>query len=267
MKTPASRQQDSLRPARSPSASASPPAAGPRTRPIPGARPSMPGSRPSPRASSPSELSTFRRSAATTAERPPASTSRSSTRSRRTSASNPRTSRPRMPMPSSPSPVATSTSRSEPSTQPRSASRRWTSPPPPYLDGMGIVSKTGATTVADLEKMNKVGTIDGYLWVEDLKKILGDSLVTYPSSVELKADFDAGRLDADVDAYGVQVLQFKGAAGVKVALRTRSRTHGSGQSTTPPRPPSRSPRATTASRKPSTPASLPSAKTAPSRSC
>jgi polar amino acid transport system substrate-binding protein len=87
-----------------------------------------------------------------------------------------------------------------------------------YLDGMGIVSKSGATTVSDLEKMNKVGTIDGYLWVEDLKKILGDRLVTYPSSVELKADFDAGRLDADVDAYGVQVLQFKGAAGVKVSL-------------------------------------------------
>ncbi|MET3809138.1 ABC transporter substrate-binding protein [Arthrobacter sp. UYEF3] len=87
-----------------------------------------------------------------------------------------------------------------------------------YLDGMGIVSKSGATTVTDLEKMKKVGTIDGYLWVEDLKKILGDKLVTYPSSVELKADFDAGRLDADVDAYGVQVLQFKGVAGVKVAL-------------------------------------------------
>lgn len=87
-----------------------------------------------------------------------------------------------------------------------------------YLDGMGIASKSGATTVAELEKMKKVGTIDGYLWVEDLRKILGDKLVTYPSSVELKADFDAGRLDADVDAYGVQVLQFKDAAGVKVAL-------------------------------------------------
>jgi polar amino acid transport system substrate-binding protein len=87
-----------------------------------------------------------------------------------------------------------------------------------YLDGMGIASKSGATTVAELEKMDKVGTIDGYLWVEDLRKILGDKLVTYPSSVELKADFDAGRLDADVDAYGVQVLQFKDAAGVTVAL-------------------------------------------------
>ena len=87
-----------------------------------------------------------------------------------------------------------------------------------YLDGMGIATKTGATTVADLEKMDKVGTIDGYLWVEDLKKILGDRLVTYPSSVELKADFDAGRLDADVDAYGVQVVQFKDADGITVAL-------------------------------------------------
>lgn len=87
-----------------------------------------------------------------------------------------------------------------------------------YLDGMGIVSKSGATTVGDLEKMNEVGTIDGYLWVEDLKKILGDRLVTYPSSVELKADFDAGRLDADVDAYGVQVLQFKDAKGLTIAL-------------------------------------------------
>lgn len=87
-----------------------------------------------------------------------------------------------------------------------------------YLDGMGIASKTGAATVADLEKIGKVGTIDGYLWVEDLKKILGDKLVTYPSSVELKADFDAGRIQADVDAYGVQVLQFKGVQGVTVSL-------------------------------------------------
>lgn len=87
-----------------------------------------------------------------------------------------------------------------------------------YLDGMGIASRTGATTVADLERMGKVGTIGGYLWVDDLQKILGDKLVTYPSSVELKADFDAGRLDADVDAYGVQVVQFKDAEGVTIAL-------------------------------------------------
>ena len=130
-----------------------------------------------------------------------------------------------------------------------------------YLDGMGIVSKSGATTVADLEKMDKVGTIDGYLWVEDLKKILGDKLVTYPSSVELKADFDAGRLDADVDAYGVQVLQFKGADGVSVALSNEKpgptgRRHR-------PRPRGRVPDHQgqyRASRKRSTPGSSPSAR-------
>ncbi len=87
-----------------------------------------------------------------------------------------------------------------------------------YLDGMGIASTSGAASVEDLETVGTVGTIDGYLWVDDLKKILGDKLKTYPSSVELKADFDAGRLDAAVDAYGVQVPQFKGSSDVKVNL-------------------------------------------------
>lgn len=87
-----------------------------------------------------------------------------------------------------------------------------------YLDGMGIASKSGAATVADLEKIGTVGTIDGYLWVDDLKKILGDKLKTYPSSVELKADYDAGRLGAAVDAYGVQVLQFPEGSGTSVNL-------------------------------------------------
>ena len=96
-----------------------------------------------------------------------------------------------------------------------------------YLDGMGLASKTGATTVADLEKMNKVGTIDGYLWVEDLKRrSLATSLVTYPSSVELKADFDAVRFRR-----GRRRLRRAGAPvqaclrGVTVALsQTKSRT-------------------------------------------
>lgn len=87
-----------------------------------------------------------------------------------------------------------------------------------YLDGMGIASKSGASSIKDLETVGTVGTVDGYLWVDDLKKILGNNLKTYPSSVELKADFDAGRLAADVDAYGVQVGQFKDSPGVKVAL-------------------------------------------------
>ncbi|MCI1674306.1 MAG: ABC transporter substrate-binding protein [Bifidobacterium tibiigranuli] len=89
-----------------------------------------------------------------------------------------------------------------------------------YLDGLGIAAKASknVTTIADLEKLGTVGTVDGYLWVEDLRAILGSKLKTYPSSVELKADFDAGRLDAAIDAYGTQVPQFKGDSSVKVVL-------------------------------------------------
>lgn len=87
-----------------------------------------------------------------------------------------------------------------------------------YLDGLGIASKKGAATIKDLESVGTVGTVDGYLWVQDLRKILGDKLKTYPSSVQLKADFDAGRIDADVDAYGVLVPMFKDSSDVKVEL-------------------------------------------------
>jgi polar amino acid transport system substrate-binding protein len=85
---------------------------------------------------------------------------------------------------------------------------------------LGIAAKASenVTTISDLEKLGSVGTVDGYLWVEDLRAILGNKLKTYPSSVELKADFDAGRLDAAIDAYGTQVPQFKGNSSVKVAL-------------------------------------------------
>ena len=89
-----------------------------------------------------------------------------------------------------------------------------------YLDGMGLAAdkSKNVTTIKDLEKQSSVGTVDGYLWVDDVKKILGDKLKTYPSSVELKADFDAGRIDVAIDAYGTQVVQFKDNDKVQVAL-------------------------------------------------
>lgn len=87
-----------------------------------------------------------------------------------------------------------------------------------YLDGLGISSKAGYKTIKDMEAAKSVGTIDGYLWVDDLRKIFGDRLKTYPSSVELKADFDAGRLDAAVDSYGTAVEIYKKEPGVTIAL-------------------------------------------------
>ena len=89
-----------------------------------------------------------------------------------------------------------------------------------YLDGMGMAAKASKniTKVSDLKSAGKVGTVDGYLWVKDLKSLLGDNLKTYPSSVELKADFDAGRINVAIDAYGTQVVQFKKDTSVKVVL-------------------------------------------------
>ncbi len=43
---------------------------------------------------------------------------------------------------------------------------------PLYLDVMGIISKPGYATVGELEG-KRVGTVQGYLWVNDLKKVLG----------------------------------------------------------------------------------------------
>lgn len=92
-----------------------------------------------------------------------------------------------------------------------------------YLDGMGLVSKDGKTSVADLEKSDgQVGTVEGYLWVDDLRAILGDRLQTYPSSVELKADFDAGRLTTLIDAYGTAVAEFPDDSSVTVALANKT---------------------------------------------
>lgn len=79
---------------------------------------------------------------------------------------------------------------------------------PLYLDEFSVISKEGITTVDGLRGKN-VGTVDGYLWVEDLRKLLGENLKVYPSSVELKQDVEAGRIDVGVDAYGTAIYNFK----------------------------------------------------------
>ncbi|HEX2247578.1 MAG TPA: transporter substrate-binding domain-containing protein, partial [Arthrobacter sp.] len=78
---------------------------------------------------------------------------------------------------------------------------------PMYLDEFGVISAEGITSVDQL-KGKKVGTVDGYLWVEDLRKLLGSDLQVYPSSVELKQDIEAGRVEFGVDAYGTALYNF-----------------------------------------------------------
>lgn len=72
---------------------------------------------------------------------------------------------------------------------------------PIYTDQMGLISKDGVTDINDL-KDRKVGTVDGYLWVNDLKKFLGSGLKIYSSTVNMNQDLASGRINVGVDSYG-----------------------------------------------------------------
>ncbi|WP_432246084.1 substrate-binding periplasmic protein (plasmid) [Arthrobacter sp. G.S.26] len=86
---------------------------------------------------------------------------------------------------------------------------------PIYLDELGVISLDGLTNINDL-KGKQVGTVDGYLWVNDLRKMLGSELKVYPSSVELKQDLESGRIDVGVDAYGTALYNFPEESKFKV---------------------------------------------------
>lgn len=79
---------------------------------------------------------------------------------------------------------------------------------PIYTDQMGLVSKDGITAIPEL-KGKRVGTVDGYLWVDDLKKYLGSDLKIYSSPLNMYQDLKAGRLDVAVDSYGSGVYNAK----------------------------------------------------------
>ncbi|MBO0663967.1 transporter substrate-binding domain-containing protein [Jiella sp. MQZ9-1] len=101
---------------------------------------------------------------------------------------------------------------------------------PLYTDEMGIYSKEGYSSVDDF-KDKSVGTVQGYLWVADLQKLLGADLKLYPNSSALSRDLQAGRIDVGVDGYasgryaqakgGFQGLQIKVAKPDKRVDATR----------------------------------------------
>ncbi|QEN86057.1 amino acid ABC transporter substrate-binding protein [Labrys sp. KNU-23] len=90
---------------------------------------------------------------------------------------------------------------------------------PLYTDQMAIYSKEGFKQVADLQG-KKVGTVQGYLWVADLKTMLGSSLKLYPNSVNMQQDLFAGRIQVAVDGYstGVVAAQKGALKDVKVEI-------------------------------------------------
>lgn len=86
---------------------------------------------------------------------------------------------------------------------------------PMYFDGMGIISKDGVTELDEVLKRN-VGTVDGYLWVPDMKELLGSDLKIYKSNVEMWADLEAGRIDVGIDSIPVAELVIKSKEGWEV---------------------------------------------------
>ena len=88
---------------------------------------------------------------------------------------------------------------------------------PIYTDQMGIISRGGVDSVPGL-KGKKVGTVDGYLWVEELESYLGNGLTKYPSSTAMWQDLKSGRIDIGVDSYGAAIYANKNTGGGKYKI-------------------------------------------------
>lgn len=72
---------------------------------------------------------------------------------------------------------------------------------PIYTDQMAIIGKDAPTEIPKL-KGEKVGTVDGYLWVSDMEAYTGDSLKIYSSPQNMYQDLKSGRIDYAVDSFG-----------------------------------------------------------------
>jgi polar amino acid transport system substrate-binding protein len=79
---------------------------------------------------------------------------------------------------------------------------------PVYLDQLSIASVEGFDTAEALIG-KRVGTVEGFLWVQDMEKLYEGS-ATYPTSLNLAQDLQAGRLDAALDGFGSSVVQNQG---------------------------------------------------------
>ncbi len=104
---------------------------------------------------------------------------------------------------------------------------------PIYADQMALISKDGVGDIDSLKKLT-VGTVDGYLWVDDLRKFLGSNLKLYANTPNVYADLKAGRIDVVVDGFGPGSYNGK---GFKVAVAQPNDAVGAsqnpGQSTFP----------------------------------
>jgi polar amino acid transport system substrate-binding protein len=90
---------------------------------------------------------------------------------------------------------------------------------PMYSDAPVLVSKEGVSDISDL-KDKSVGTTQGYLWVDDLKKYLGDGAKLYQSPDAVFQDVANGRVDAGLMAVAEATFRIEQnpGAGLKSAL-------------------------------------------------
>ncbi|TDO46387.1 polar amino acid transport system substrate-binding protein [Kribbella sp. VKM Ac-2527] len=79
---------------------------------------------------------------------------------------------------------------------------------PIYADQMALISKDGISKVEEL-KGKKVGTVDGYLWVDALREYLGAGLKTYANTPNVYGDLKAGRIDVVVDSFAAGAYNAK----------------------------------------------------------
>jgi polar amino acid transport system substrate-binding protein len=90
---------------------------------------------------------------------------------------------------------------------------------PLYLELMGIYTKDGLKKLSDLQGKS-VGTVQGYLWVPELKELYGEKLKLYPNPVAMAQDLQTGRIEAAVDTYtaGIEAQKKGGFQGVKIVI-------------------------------------------------
>lgn len=90
---------------------------------------------------------------------------------------------------------------------------------PVIADQLSLISKSGVGTIADLQG-KKVGSILGFLWNDDLKKVLGDGVKFYDTATAMYADLAAGRIEVIVDTYpsGQAVLKTTPIEGLKFVV-------------------------------------------------
>ncbi|KQT85290.1 transporter substrate-binding domain-containing protein [Aurantimonas sp. Leaf443] len=76
---------------------------------------------------------------------------------------------------------------------------------PLYLDEMGLFSAKGLRRLADLSGL-RVGSVQNYAWVRDLKLLFAADLTLFPNAAALEAALESGQVEVGIDSYGTGLV-------------------------------------------------------------